>query len=170
VVGAGVIGCGAVRIRRALTLAVTLAVLSGCVDVADLSFRVDKRLHWQAPDDRELIELPLTIDWTMDDFDEAAFAVFVDRAPIKPGQSLEAVAGDDDACRDDPECPDADYLAQRRVYVTTETSITIERVAPLAGRERKQLHQVVIVLLGEDGRRSGESSWSRRFRLERERF
>jgi hypothetical protein len=155
-----------------LACIVLLAVVPACADVSALSFRTDKRLHWREPDDRELIELPVRISWRMTDYeaDGGRFAVFVDRAPIRPNQTLRAVAGDDDSCKRDPACPDAEYLAQRRVYTTETTEVTLDQIAPLVGREKTQLHQLTVVLLDASGRRLGESAWTRRFRLERARY
>jgi hypothetical protein len=97
-----------------------------------------------------------------------SFAVFVDRAPVQPGKTLRSIAGGDAACQRDPTCPNADYLAQRRVYATKQPSIELTEVAPLrASRDQVQLHTVTVVLLDGSGRRVGESAWTREFRLRR---
>jgi hypothetical protein len=161
-------------VRRCLALACALVVavtVSGCgPHLSQLSFRVDKRLHFVAPKDRALVQAPLTLSWTMRDF-SGTFAVFVDTTPIKPGQTLKAIAKDDNACRVNPKCPDANYLALRQIYTTTTTSVTIPRVAQLTDTgDDTQLHDVIIVLLDGTGHRIGESAWHTTFKMKKRKF
>jgi len=142
-----------------------LAALLGACS-SNLNFRVDNRLHWDAPAVRALVTLPLPIAWTMTDRPAGSFAVFVDRAPVRPGRTLSSVAAGDRACRSDRSCPDAEYLSQRQVYATNAPSMILTHVAPLlASKDGVQVHQVTIVLLDPSGRRIGESAWTREFRL-----
>ena len=177
---------GGSLLRGAATLfcAAALLAVTGCgPQLSKLSFRVDKRVHFVEPKDRALIQVPLTIRWTVRDFtvsgpnpgptdkDVGYFAVFVDRAPIKPGQTLKAVAKDDPACMRDRSCPDANYLSLRQIYTTTTTSVTLPRVATLAGtNDKTQLHDVTVVLLDTSGRRIGESAWHLTFKLKKRTF
>jgi hypothetical protein len=149
-----------------LAAALLATTLAGC---GNLSFRVDKRLHWQAPPARALVKLPVVVSWSMPAFAPGGrFAIFVDRAPIKPGQTLRAVGSNDASCKHDPTCPNADYLAQRQIYTTSSPSITLTEVSPLrTSRDRVQLHQLSVVLLDATGHRIGESAWTREFRLRR---
>lgn len=159
---------------RALLQAVAVApLLAGCglTHLADLNFRVDDRLHFTSPADRALVPHSFTVTWTIDDFRVAAphseppsrdagyFAVFVDRAPVRPGQTLDAVASDDPTCEQDPTCPDRAYLRDRQVYVTTDPSVRLRQVPDQAAKEDTQLHAVTVVLLDTSGRRIGESAW-----------
>ena len=179
------------RLRR--SLATALAVLcvlacSGCVDLDEMQFVKDHRLEFQSPDDYELVELPLEVSWTMDDFevlpkpekgakrskvedpapteDAGYFAVFVDRSPIKPGRTLADVGDGDPLCEDNPSCPDRAYLEAEGVYTTRKPSVTLELVKALSSKERIQLHQVTVILLDSEGRRIGEHAWFRQFKLE----
>jgi hypothetical protein len=177
-----------VRLRRPLdrALVAAAAVLLGgstaacTLQVSNLNFRVDKRLHFTAPRDRELVTEPVTVSWRMRDFTIEAphsappsrragyFAIFVDRSPIRPGQTLDAVAHGDRACELDPHCPNPSYLAARQVYTTTHTSFTLHRVAVLTGTaDNTQLHDVTVVLLDTSGRRIGESFWTRTFAMKK---
>ena len=124
------------RLRRHLAAALVAASVlacSGCVDLEQMQFVKDDRLEFQSPEDYALVELPLEVSWTMEDFevlpeprrsrrpgkrdeqgdngrgrrdgagaqtatrtpapseDAGYFAVFVDRAPIKPGRTLDDV-------------------------------------------------------------------------------
>jgi hypothetical protein len=165
---------GRTRVRRGWILACALIVLAttaGCAPhLSQLSFRVDKRLHFTAPKDRALVQAPVTLAWTMRDF-SGTFAVFVDRDPIKPGQTLKAVGKSDSACRLDPRCPDANYLALRGVYTTAKTTITLPRVAELTDTgDDTQLHDVIIVLLDANGHRVGESFWHTTFKMKKRKF
>ena len=99
----------------------------------------------------------------------ARFAVFVDRAPIRPGQSLRAV-GDDD-CRRTPGCPDDEYLRERYVFLTCATSLTLDTLPAKSGTTRTgadDTHDLTIVLVDADGRRLGEAAWTVEFRAEEE--
>lgn len=98
--------------------------------------------------------------------DEGYFAVFVDRAPIKPGATLASVGDGDPMCAADPGCPDRAYLEAEGVYTTRRSSLVLDIVEPLASKERIQLHQVTVVLLDSEGRRIGEYAWFRHFKLE----
>ena len=156
---------------RRVALAVVLALLtSGCA-VSGIAFRQDDRLSFVTPDDRDEVTLPLTVQWRVEDFEvgegEGSFAVFVDRAPQPPGKTLDWLARDDDSCRADDGCPDAEWFAERDVFPTTERSLTIERL-PARADDRRELHEVTVVLLDEDGRRVGETGWSIEFEVARD--
>lgn len=163
--------------RRAAAV-VLCALASAACDPGELQFRNDHRLGFEAPGARELVQVPVTVRWSMEDFeavgldgsnenDRGAFVVFVDRAPMPVGKDLAWLARDDDGCRRDPRCPDERYLVERGVHVTTRTSLTLAvlpRVSDGAGDEH---HYVNIVLVDGTGRRIGESAWYRPFRTPR---
>lgn len=169
------------RDRRRLALVATLAAsVTGCglTHLSDLNFRVDNRLHFDAPKSRSLVHSPLTVSWTMRDFTIAGpgsaapsrhagyFAVFVDRAPIKPGETLKAVGKGDPTCENNPKCPDKTYLNNHRVYTTTQTHLRLPLVTDIAGNhESVQMHAVTVVLLDTSGHRIGESAWELDFRM-----
>lgn len=167
---------------RAVLAALALASLSSCgiTHIHDLNFRVDKRLSFTGPESRALIKQPITVSWTMKDFTVAAagtaapsrdagyFAVFVDRTPVKPGQTLDAVAHGDRFCQQDPSCPDQAYLKSHQVFTTTATSLKLPRITDVVGdKESIQLHTITIVLMDTAGHRIGESAWQRDVRLRR---
>src|SRR5947209_1725407 len=159
--------------RAALTLAGAV-LLSGCgiTHLQDLSFRVDNRLHFTTPKARTKLHQPVRLAWTIRDFRVAApgseppsrdagyFAVFVDSTPIKPGQTMRAVANGDHSCERDPKCPDTAYLEQHEVYTTTQLSMTLPQIPNVIGdREKIQHHTVTVVLMDTSGHRIGESAW-----------
>lgn len=158
-------------VRRRLGVLVLLSALavSAC-NSGGLQFRKDDRVDFTAPRDRERVVAPLAVRWTVKDLvlgepgGPAQFAVFVDRAPIHPGQTMGAVG--DDVCRRTPGCPDEGYLRERFIYLTRGTSLTIETLPAKSGSNRtgaKDAHDLTIVLLDADGRRRGEASWSVEF-------
>ena len=156
-------------------------VLAGCglTHLSDLNFRVDKRLHFVSPEARATVRQPVTVTWTIRDFQivrpgseppshrAGYFGVFVDRTPIKPGDSLRSLGHGDPACESNPKCPDLDYLHARDVYPTTATSLRLPELANLRGRDKLQMHTVIVVLLDTSGRRIGESAWELDVRVRR---
>jgi hypothetical protein len=155
----------------------TLAASTGC-QVSQLQFRVDDRLEFSAPKARALVAAPVTVSWRMSDFtpsgldgssDDAkgAFAVFVDRAPMPVGKDLRWLARKDTGCARDPRCPDAAYLADRGILVTTETSVRLETLPSAPEGVGDEQHYVNVVLLDGEGHRIGESAWFRPFKTKR---
>lgn len=168
------------RIARLLQLwpsILVLVVTVACTDFTDLAMRQDHRLTFTAPNSRDVVKPPFTLRWTMDDFrvvkpgagrperSAGYFAIFIDKSPMKPGQTVEDFVDDDEACKQDPNCPDANYLADRGVYTTTKTTLTVKEVLPLESDEGGQPHEATVVLLDSAGRRIGESSWYLQFAL-----
>ena len=155
--------------RLSCLLALVALVGAGC-GFSNLNFRTDHRLHWTTPKDRALVQVPFTVTWTFPggSLHGGSFAIFVDRAPIKPGQTLRAVAGGDKSCKIDPTCPSTDYLNQRKVYTTTSSSLSLPQILPLTGnRDSVQLHQLTVVVLNASGHRVGEAAWTREFKVRR---
>ena len=161
-------------------LLVLAAAGCGIAHPQDLNFSVDKRLQFQSPPARALVGTPVTVRWTMAGFrvepagsapasaDAGYFAVFVDRAPIRPGQTMRAVATGDEVCLHQKGCPDAAYLAARQIYTTTATAVTLPQIPPLSGNvQRIQYHSVTVVLMDTTGHRIGESAWELDLRLRR---
>ena len=156
--------------RLAVVLVAVVAPLAGC-GTSDLAFRQDHRLEFVAPDDRDEVTLPLTVSWDVEDFEfgpgAGSFAVFVDRAPQPPGKSLTWLARNDTSCRPEDGCPDAGWFAERDVFPTTELELTIDRL-PARTDDRREFHEVTIVLIDEDGRRIGETGWTLEFQVARD--
>ena len=169
------------RLRALLPALLLVPVLAGCglTHLDDLNFRVDDRLHFTAPADRALVKVPLTVSWTIHDFRIAApgseppsrnagyFAVFVDRAPVRPGQTLDVVAEGDTYCEQEPHCPDKTYLNENQVYPTTETHFRLVQAPKVPGKEDVQLHAITVVLMDTAGHRIGESAWELDVRMRR---
>jgi hypothetical protein len=151
------------------------ALLVGGCGLSNLQFTKDNRLHFVSPRSRQLVGTPVTLNWTISGFraekqgssppspDAGYFAIFVDRAPVKPGQTLLSLA--DKSCRQTAGCFNPEYLAERNVYTTTSDSLTIDQVPALNSYENVQVHEATIVLMNTAGQRIGESAWYLDFRL-----
>lgn len=170
---------GRMLARGAIALVAVVTLTScGLTHLQDLSFRVDKRLHFVGPEARSTVHQPVTISWTMRDFtpeaegaappsrDAGYFAVFVDQTPIRPGHTMDDIAHGDPYCQRSPTCPDRKYLADHRVYTTTETQMKFPLIPNITGsNEHLQLHTFTIVLMDTSGHRIGESAWELDLRI-----
>jgi len=161
--------------RTTLAVVGGALLVSGCVPQG-LSFKADKRVEIVRPEERSEVTLPVTLEWTVRDFDlktspadsGGSFAVFVDRAPIPPGERLTWLARNDSTCKTKPNCPDAAYFAGLGVYETTDTRLEIKDVPGSAPRSgRRDRHRAVIVLLDSDGKRIDEIAFDVIFDLKR---
>jgi hypothetical protein len=135
-----------------------------------LSFVQDKRLDITTPKERSKVTLPVTVAWTVKNFD-GAFAVLVDQAPPRSGKTLPWLFRGRDTCRGDTGkrlCATPAFLAEQNVFRTTSSHFTVERVNRFSGNDRRrQFHEVTVVLLDAHGHRVGEGAWSVQFEVER---
>jgi len=136
-----------------------------------LAFSSDDQLRMVAPVELERVEGEVVVRWKVSDEvarlvgeRRAFFAVFVDRAPIAPGESLASLA--DDGCRRAPACPDRAWLAERNVHVSLVSAVRLP-VLPARGWGRGGTgHEATVVLMRSDGVRRGEAADSVRFLVE----
>lgn len=162
---------------RTAALALCALTTAGC-QLDQLQFKNDHRLTFEAPRARQRVQVPVTVSWSMKDFSltgldgssdsgRGAFAVFVDRAPMPVGKDLKWLGRSDAGCKRDPRCPDKQYLADRGVFVTTDTSLTLDVLPRAADGVGAEEHFVNVVLLDGTGHRIGESAWYRPFTSKR---
>lgn len=163
--------------RLATGLVVTALVSSCGFGVTGLAFQQDDRLTIVTPREREVVTLPLRVAWSHEGLElseptraggrPAFFGIFVDRAPVPPGETVRYVARNDERCRESDGCPDEDYLASRGVFTTRDSTYTLDTLLQTAREGRREFHTVTIVLLDGHGRRIGESAWDVRFEFDR---
>src|SRR5687768_54191 len=108
------------RVTRGMLVSLLMLSWTACVPSNSAS-RPAKRARITSPAAHAKVTLPAPIRWTIRDFDvvqpgsavrkdSGYFAVFVDRAPMPPGEDLAWLARKDDACLAQKGCPDAKYL------------------------------------------------------------
>ena len=149
-----------------LALAALGLTLAGCRS-DDLALRAEDGLAIERPGEMESVELPVTVRWRAEGVRPRAdltgpgpfFAVFVDRAPVPAGTGLRTLMDDD--CREDPDCPDLAWFAERDIYITGEPSITLRRLPQVGSGTRTgadNAHRVTVVKIGGDGVRIDEAA------------
>lgn len=148
-------------VRTAFAFVLALGV-TGCA--ASPAFVANDRIEIRQPVDLAVVGEPFLLDWTDDGAAPDHYAIFVDRDPIGPGETIDSLA--DDACRQRDGCPDDQYLADRGIYLTSDTELLVPRLVPLGGAgaaDPRPIHRATIVLI-DDGVRRGEAAWSIEFR------
>jgi hypothetical protein len=147
--------------------AAALVAVAGLLSSCDLTFSASHEVAVVSPTQEQLVSLPVVFRWSSTARADRYFAVFVDRAPIAPGQSLLAVASP--ACRRTPGCFDVAYLAQHDVFVTSSHTLKLDQVpspsTALLTTQAPGVHQATIVVLDGEGRRVGESATTVEFRV-----
>lgn len=151
---------------RLAPLVVALVLLPGCADQP--LFTVNKQVEFTAPAELSTVTLPLRVTWRGENLppDAQRYALFVDRRPIAPGESLSELT--DDTCQQTPGCPDATYLENLGIFLTTDPEVELASLPVLGGlvaRTRPVLHRVTVVLISAAGARVGEYAYDLQFRL-----
>jgi hypothetical protein len=159
------------RARGAVALLVAVVLACAACGVNGLQLERDTRVHIDSPRSQSKVTLPVSLSWHVTgDLGRAAhFAIFIDREPMPPGKDVHWLG--DTTCKRTPGCPDADYLSQRYIYLTTKTSLTLDAI-PLTGHSgtkvlARDFHEVTIVLLDNHDRRFDEAAYSVDFSVRR---
>jgi hypothetical protein len=159
--------------RRAVLIAAAAALsLSSCGGELER----DDRVRFLTPPEGARVTLPLVLRWEAEGFrargfdgsrtdDRGVYAVFVDSAPMRPGEHLDSLARGDRTCEATPGCPDRTWLADRGVHLTTQPFLALQGLPSKGGRSAPggRRHQVTVVLLDGRGVRVGEGAWTRSF-------
>lgn len=167
-----VVGAKLPRVRSRLvarfTTAVVLAsafVAGGCSTAG--GFSADQGIRVVSPRELQTVSVPIHVHWEArrrpDNF--ARFALLVDRDPMPPGKSLRSLM--DSACKTRPGCPDNTYLAQRWIYLTSATDLSLEALPILggvAGHAPLPTHNITIVMVDRRGVRINGSAGFVEFR------
>jgi hypothetical protein len=154
------------RWTGALAAVAMVVVLQSC-STSGLAFVQDNRISIATPRTNQEVKLPFDVTWSAKNY-AGSYGVFIDGSPMRPGQSLLSLVPSDDPCRNDAQCPDPTWLAQHDVYVTKDPTVTVKLLADKRGKSSgRDTHQLTIVLLDEQGRRLGESSFIKEFAVDR---
>ena len=163
-----------VPLASTATALIVAALAAGCG--GDVQLRVDDRVRFTSPPDGARVVAPVLVRWKVDRkrfrpvaFDgstsgrRGVFAVFVDSAPMRPGEHVDALAQGDRICETSPGCPDAAWLADHGVYLTVRPRLALAALPPSVGRRvsGRRRHEITIVLLDGTGVRVGEAAWTR---------
>lgn len=152
---------------------------SACAtSLSGLQFHNDHRMKILNPHENERVTAPVTLRWTMKNFTVARaqqgpvnngtgyFAVFVDRSPVRPGQTLASVNHRNPTCAHSTLCLSRSYLASEQVYTTTKDELVLPQVADISGNQQSvQFHNATVVLMNTAGHRIGESAWTVEFKM-----
>ncbi len=145
--------------------------LTGC-GVNGLMFKEDNRINITVPQDRADISMPVVIRWKVKELPATvdSYAVFVDSAPQPTGRDLYYLFRKQPGCLPSQGCPRREDLAQRGIYETTETYVTLDAVAQRldATQGLEDLHTIVVILLDEKKRRIGETAGRVEFKIIRQ--
>jgi hypothetical protein len=166
------------RLRRALASGLGLAVASLCLTscFSGLDLSKDARVQILNPGVTvhiDEVKLPFVMRWStsIPSSSHLRYAVFFDSNPMGPGQTFRALVGQDDPCKFQPGCPDASWLAQHQIQVTSTSHVDVTDVALLPGEvpggDGTSIHTATLILLGPGDVRDGESSWTVEFRIDR---
>jgi hypothetical protein len=139
-----------------VALAVLVVVLGGC------ALRDDASLRFRSPPDGARVTGAVRLTWTAGDVPPGGrYAIFVDRAPMRPGRDLDSLADSNALCRRLPGCPDADWLADNHVWVSERPELVLPALPASVGRRAPgglRRHELTLVVLDGTGRRVTEAA------------
>jgi hypothetical protein len=152
-------------LAAAAVIIATALLNTACGD--GLQFAEDTRVHIVTPHQLGTVSLPVHVRWTstLPVSGPLEYAVFVDAHPVHPGQSLRSLA--DASCASVRSCVDEAFLNRHFVYLTHRPSVDLDFLPILdPAKGEPDMHQVTVVLVDDDWRRSGESAWRVTFELD----
>jgi hypothetical protein len=160
-----------------LALAMSALVITACT-TDQVAFRADDRVRIESPTDGSVVTLPIVARWThhlavvppptdlkadTNATDGMYFAVFVDRTPIAPGESL--LSEVDPICKSAGySCVNTQYFERNNIFLTDQSELKVTALG-LAAKHHPELtiHTVNIVLM-QGNRRVGEAVYTAEFR------
>lgn len=131
-------------LASALTIACVSLLASGCLE--GRSFHDGNEIRFVEPVEEDFAQAPLLVRWVGKPAKTAKWAVFLDRAPIGPGSSVE----------------DLEVQERTNMWVTDVPEHTVEFVPPRqsAVASRRDRHRLTVIPLDAEGKRLGEHSAS----------
>lgn len=127
----------------AVAVAVALSLLmTGCLE--DRSFHENDMVRFVEPLEGDFASAPLLVRWEGRPEKTAQWALFLDRAPIKPGTSIK----------------DLEVQERQNLWITEEQELTIDFVPQRSTSvdARRDRHLLVVIPLDADGQRIGEQA------------
>jgi hypothetical protein len=164
---------GVIGVAFALVIGIVLAS-SGS---SGRAFETDERVRIVSPRSLEVVEPPFTLKWSGGVPEASSYAVFIDRPPMPPNSSLREYS--EQQCENTTLCPGSGakaleaWLEQRGIFTTKSSKLEIPFIStrgPSTEKDTRDTHEAILVALGKDGRRIGESAWNLRFRVPPQEF
>ncbi len=130
--------------RVAVAVGVLSMLLGGCLE--DRSFHENDVFRFTEPLEGDFASAPLLVRWEGKPKDTTQWALFLDRAPIKPGTSID----------------DLEVQERQNLWITKDQNLTIDFVPPRSTSvaSRRDRHLLVVIPLDADGERIGEHTAS----------
>ena len=119
-------------------------VTGGCLE--DRSFHTDGEIRFVEPVEEDFAQAPLLVRWEGKPARTAKWAVFLDRAPIRPGASVS----------------DLEVQERNNMWVTDVPEYTVAFVPPRQSAvvSRRDRHRLTVIPLDAKGKRVGEHAAS----------
>ena len=133
------------RLLGALLIGVALTSLPAC---QPMLFRNDHRIEIAEPANFATVHMPVELTWSAPGFaapEMGEFAVFVDRDPMPPGETVAYFAASG---------------RMQNLYIVSSTRLRLLKLDPNPGASdvERNHHDVTVVLLDPTGHRIGESA------------
>lgn len=134
------------RRHRSRSLAIggvlTIMTLTGCLK--GRHFHVQDDIRFIEPLQGDFVQTPLQLRWENGGLPAQRYAVFLDRAPIAPKQSIQ----------------DLETSERSNIFETTATELLLEFVSPRSTSVlgRRNVHRIVVIAIDKNGRRMSDES------------
>ncbi len=141
------------RLGSSLTILAALAIAMVAMSACGGAFKADTTVSITAPAALTTVKVPFTATWDSTAGPSIRYAVFLDKTPIPPGQTMRVLA--DTGCKRVPGCyPSPILLAGQGVYLTTQNHFqvqTLPTAVGLTGHENPPIHTLTIILFSGSG-------------------
>jgi hypothetical protein len=154
----------------AAALACVLA-MSSCQQ-SGLHFKAPNALRIVRPGNLATVRLPFVVVWSAGSTGPPppsgtgatnSYAVFIDTPPMPPGETVQYFARGDPSCQHTAGCPNASYLRNKNVFLTSQRRLVVPGLAdtrPTGRKSSDDRHQITIIPLGPGGRRIGDGFYT----------
>jgi hypothetical protein len=159
------------RLGSSLTVLAALAIATVAMSACGGAFKTDTTVSITTPAALTTVKVPFTATWASTAGPSMRYAVFLDKTPIPPGQTMRDLA--DTGCKRVPGCyPSPILLAGQGVYLTSQNHLqvqTLPTAVGMTGHENPPIHTLTIILFSGSGastmgHRIGDAAWQVEFR------